>query len=122
METAMKQVILSLVLVAGLLMAGQAQAQPVLGPGISTRTVNGFTNVSYYERLYGGTVTLIDLVGDGYSNLDLFVYDEAGNLVASSIRNNDIESIRFVPPATGRYRIEVRNQGVNWSLFALTVK
>jgi hypothetical protein len=54
--------------------------------------------------------------GDGDSDLDLFVYDESGRVVASATGPRDECVVRWLPERQGRFRIEVRNLGSasNW--------
>ena len=64
----------------------------------------------------GGEPAVIYVSGDGESDLDLFVYDEAGQLVASATGPRDECVVRWQPERQGRFRIEVRNLGTasNW--------
>ena len=45
------------------------------------------------------------------TDLDLFVYDAAGNLIVASEGLTDQESVWVLPFATGRFYIRVRNLG-----------
>ena len=64
----------------------------------------------------GGEPAVIYVSGDGDSDLDLFVYDEAGQLVASATGPRDECVVRWQPERQGRFRVEVRNLGgaSNW--------
>ena len=93
-------------------LGGAAVAGPV---GSESRwdvdTVNAYSTVFYNEYFRGGEVTNIRLVGDGDTDLDLFVYDENGRLVASGTGYTDREFVAFVPNWTGRFRVEIKNLG-----------
>ena len=64
----------------------------------------------------GGEPAVIYVSGDGDSDLDLFVYDEAGQVVASATGPRDECVVRWQPERQGRFRVEVRNLGPasNW--------
>jgi hypothetical protein len=68
----------------------------------------------------GGEPAVIYVSGDGDSDLDLFVYDEAGQLVASATGPRDECVVRWQPERQGRFRVEVRNLGgaSNWDWMA----
>ena len=53
----------------------------------------------------------VAIAGDGDTNLDLFIYDENGNLICSSRRGSDREGCAWTPRWTGPFRIKVRNYG-----------
>lgn len=91
--------------------SGHVLAGPVLGPGTSVKTVEARGSVVYSETFRGGEIGVVSLVGDGSTDLDVFVYDEAGRLVAQGIGLTDVEVVTFTPARTARYRIEVRNLG-----------
>ena len=64
----------------------------------------------------GGEPAVVYVSGDGDSDLDLFVYDAANNLVASATGPRDECVVRWQPDRQGQFRIEVRNIGEasNW--------
>ena len=64
----------------------------------------------------GGEPAVVYVSGDGDSDLDLFVYDESGQLVASATGPRDECVARWQPDRQGRFRVEVRNLGPasNW--------
>lgn len=51
------------------------------------------------------------LVGDGDTDLDLYVYDEDDNLLASDVGPTDRCYVRFQPAKTALYRIKIVNLG-----------
>ncbi len=65
----------------------------------------------YYETFRGGEPAYIDLEGDCRSDIDLWVYDEYGNLVAKSTSYGCYESVEFFPRWTGQFKIVVENHG-----------
>ena len=82
------------------------------GPGRSVTVVRtGATDV-FTETFRGGESAFVGISGDGDSDLDLYVYDENGNLICRSTTAGDDEACRWNPRWTGPFRIQVRNLGV----------
>lgn len=84
--------------------------------GAYNEFIPGFSTISYDTRFYGGERAEIELDGRDYSDLDLFVYDENGNLVASDTDSLDLCYATWTPRRTGNFRVEVVNVGSegNW--------
>ena len=61
----------------------------------------------------------IVLKGDGDTDLDLLVFDENGNKVASDEDNSDFCVVRWVPKWTGRFTIKVVNHGFVYNDFII---
>ena len=64
----------------------------------------------------GREPAVVYVSGDGDSDLDVFVYDGAGQLVASSVGPRDECVVRWTPERQGSFRVEIRNVGAapNW--------
>ena len=117
----MKRFALVLGLAAGLMVGGStAFAGRYNGPGVDVTRAQAFASVWYTETFRAGELAVVAIRGDGYTDLDLFVYDENGNLVASGTGPTCFETVSFTPRWTGRFRIEVRNLGSTWNQFTLT--
>src|SRR5689334_19047666 len=77
----------------------------------------GFADVSarstdvYAIPFAGGEPALVTVRGDGDTDLDLYVYDENGNLICSDTDYTDQLICSWSPRWTGMFRIEVRNLG-----------
>src|SRR5207248_3134287 len=84
---------------AGIL-AAPSYAGRVGGPGNDVFTVQSYQSVSYYITFEGGKVAEVAIVGDGRTDLDLFVYDASGTLVRQGIGPTDIEALNWVPNST----------------------
>ena len=84
--------------------------------GAYNEFIPGFSTTTYDTRFYGGERAEIEIDGDNYSDLDLFVYDENGNLVASDTDSLDFCYVAWVPKWTGNFRVQVVNVGsdANW--------
>jgi hypothetical protein len=86
-------------------------AECTRGPVGDTRACQSFGSVTYHETFRGGSLARVAIVGDGSTDLDIFIYDPQGRLVAQGIGPTDIEVVSWVPPQTQTYRIVVRNLG-----------
>jgi hypothetical protein len=101
---------------ASLVEAGRAPA-----PGIDTTRCEAYGSVTYYERFYGGEIATVSIVGDGDTDLDLFVYDMQGRLIGQGIGLTDRETVSWYVPGNQiqTYRIVVRNLGGVWNRFTM---
>lgn len=115
----MKRGVAILGLVAFLGAAGMAEAGRFAGPAFDNKRVEAYSSVTYREVFRGGELAIVSIAGDGDTDLDLFVYDAFGNLVAQGIGLTDRETVSWVPPSTGTYRIVVRNLGGVWNRYNL---
>ncbi len=68
------------------------------------------TNI-YHWTFVGRELEVLFVSGDGDSDIDLYVYDENGNLVAKDDDYSDDCLVRFTPRWTGRFTIKVVNRG-----------
>ncbi len=65
-----------------------------------------------YEFTFRGReLARIIINGDDDTDLDLYVYDEYGTLVASSTSYGDREAVSFTPAYTSTYTVKVKNLG-----------
>ena len=63
----------------------------------------------YYEwRFRAGRTAEVAVIGDG-DDVDVYVYDEYGNLVAKDDDSSTACYVSWVPRWTGKFRVEVRN-------------
>lgn len=76
-----------------------------------TEVVRAFTTDVYHVQFRGGEVAAVAIAGDGDTDLDLYVFDQAGNRICRSVRGGDAEACRWTPAWTGTFRIEVKNLG-----------
>jgi hypothetical protein len=117
----MKKFAILCVALASLAVIPMVQAGRFPGPGSDKARCEAFGSVTYYEKFYGGETASVSIVGDGYTDLDLFVYDLQGRLVAQGIGPTDIETVSwFVPGNTPQtYKIVVRNLGSTYNVFGM---
>ena len=74
---------------------------------------------TYYIDFYGNEYAEVAIVGDGDTDLDLFIYDENGNFIASGETYSDVEVVGFTPLWTGTFIVEVHNLGNVYNDFGL---
>src|ERR1044071_1370376 len=70
------------------------------------RSIDTF-NISFY----GMEAASVAVVGDGDTDLDLYVYDQYGNLIAYDDSRGDNCVVSWTPRFTGRFTIKVVNRG-----------
>ncbi|WP_372015750.1 hypothetical protein [Pseudoxanthomonas sp. 10H] len=81
------------------------------GPGeVSERVLAGDTD-TYTIRFNGGEEAAVLVVGDGDTDLDLYVYDENGNLVCDDADSTDTMLCEWTPRWTGDFTVKVKNLG-----------
>src|SRR5262245_19088166 len=113
-----KMLVLGMVGVVSL--AGAEEAGRIPGPGFDNRRSEAYSSVTYDDTFRGGQMAVVSIVGDGDTDLDLFVYGRFGNLMVQGIGLTDRETVRWFPSRTGTYRIVVRNLGGVWNRYVLT--
>ena len=88
-----------------------AVASPVGGPKYDVHAVLANSTDVFQVSFNGKEEAAVVISGDGDTDLDLFVYDENGNLIDSDTEVGDDCVVRFIPRWTGKFRIEIRNLG-----------
>jgi hypothetical protein len=87
-----------------------ALASRVQAATVKTDVVRGGMTDVWTVTFVGGMQSTVAIVGDGDTDLDLYVYDENGNLIAKSDGPSDREVVRFTPRWTGKFKIHVVNR------------
>lgn len=105
----MRKAILAVLGVLALVQA--ASANPVGGGVCRDATAGSYSTRDFEVTLYGNETTLISLSGDGDTDLDLYVYDENGNLIGSDTGFSDQARLAIRPNWTGRFTVRVVNRG-----------
>lgn len=112
----MRAFVALLVLTALLLASAGGYANSKDGPRRWTRTVKKNSEVVYkvvfvadasQERKFAEFA----VIGDGGTDIDLEVFDQAGKLVAKDVFFSDLALVRWVPAATQEFTIKVKNLG-----------
>jgi hypothetical protein len=104
---------------AVLAMGAGAYAGPRQGSFCHDDIVNAVTTDVYHETFRAGETALITVSGDGDTDLDLYVYDENGYLIASDTDLTDQCVVSFTPLWTGSFTIKVRNLGSVWNAYTV---
>lgn len=90
------------------------------GPGYNVVTMPGKSTDTYAGvKFDGGDYAEVYTEGSGRSNLDLYIYDENGNLICSDTDSSDIAYCGWTPRWTGGFTIKVVNRGTNSNKYAL---
>jgi len=89
------------------------------GPKYTVDKVQAYTTDIFVLEYKGAQFAEVAVVGDGDTDLDLYVYDEYGNLIASDADSTDTTYCSWVPAWTGKFRIEVRNLGAVYNQYTL---
>lgn len=66
---------------------------------------------TYCVTFKGGEEAMVIVSGDGDTDLDLYIYDEYGNLIDYDNDDMDTMVCTWIPRWTGKYTIEIRNLG-----------
>jgi hypothetical protein len=82
------------------------------GPKWVTDFVNGGgSTVSYSINFRANQLAEVQVLGDGSTDLDLYIIDQNGNIIAAD-ESYDVDCyVRWVPAWTGPFTVIVKNQG-----------
>lgn len=111
------KICVALALTLGLTNNGLAGA--VGGPKENHDVVRPYHTDVYHISFRSGERASVYVSGDGDTDLDLYIYDEHGNLVASDDDSTDKCLCTWVPKWTGVFRIKVKNRGGTSNLYAI---
>ncbi len=81
------------------------------GPHVATTVIRGGAVNTASMQFEGGALAVVGISGDGATDLDLYVIDEAGKRICAAEGNGDDEICRFTPRTTGTYKVEIKNLG-----------
>ena len=84
-----------------------------------TDRVEAYSTDCYSLTFRADELAEVYVSGDGDTDLDLFVYDENGNLIGSDTDWSDECLVQWVPVWTGRFRICIENLGDVWNQYDL---
>ena len=117
----MKSFIIAAAMFFGLGMTTVCNANPVGGAKYNHSSVNAFSTDTYQVTLRANESTLITLHGDHDTDLDLYIYDQNGNLVDIDNDYTDDCVCEVVPRWTGKFTIKVVNRGAVYNRYTLDV-
>lgn len=89
------------------------------GPKYARGSVSARSYTYYDQKFWADEIAEIAVSGDGDTDLDLYVYDENGNLIVSDTDYTDDCYVRFCPRWTGRFRIKIVNRGGVYNNYAI---
>ena len=89
-------------------------------PTVITR-VDAHSYDIYTIECQAGQVAECAIVGDGDTDLDLYVYDENGNLITSDTDYTDRCYCRWTPRWTGNFRLKIINRGNVYNQYTIAV-
>lgn len=81
--------------------------------------VYGKDYTEYTAKFWANELAEVIVVGDGDTDLDLYVYDANGNLIASDSDYTDQCVCRWVPSWTGAFVIRIVNRGAVYNDYAI---
>src|SRR5262245_23227666 len=94
------------------ILASLAQAESLRGGHHTTTRVEAYDRDEFVPIVFlGGRFARVEIIGDGDTDLDLYVYDAASNLVAKDDDNRDYCIATWTPTRTQAYTIVVVNLG-----------
>jgi len=88
-----------------------ATAGDVTGPNAHTDQVLANTTDVYEMTFKENEIAQVGVVGDGDTDLDLYIYDENDNLIGSDLDASDLCYVEWTPSWTGKYTIKIKNLG-----------
>lgn len=80
-------------------------------PLVQEYILNSTGKIKLWTTFNGNEIAEVFVMGNGSSLIDLYLYDNNGNLIASDMKNIDNCYISFTPPLTQQFSIEIRNIG-----------
>ena len=89
------------------------------GPKYGEGRVYGKDYTDYTAKFWANELAEVIVIGDGDNDLDLYVYDSNGNLIASDTDYTDQCVCRWVPSWTGAFTIRIVNRGAIYSNYAI---
>ncbi len=110
------------VVIAQVALNTRASAEPVGGATCRTTSVSAHTTDEFTARFYGGESAAVTVSGDYDTDLDLYLYDENGNLIAKDDDNTDQCVVRFRPNWTGPFTIRIVNRGSVYNHYTICVR
>ena len=89
------------------------------GPQALEGRVYAQTYMTYNAKFWAAELAEVVVIGDGDTDLDLYIYDANGNMVACDNDMIDTCVCRWVPSWTGTFIIKVVNRGDVYNNFVL---
>ncbi len=81
------------------------------GPTTKSYKIDAYSTRTLYGTFSGGSLARLIVSGDGDTDLDIYVYDEYGNLADSDSDNTDYCVAEWTPRRNGQFKIVIKNRG-----------
>lgn len=91
----------------------------VNGPSRHYDVINGNSTDTYQISFIADELAEILVSGDGDTDLDLYVYDSNGNLIASDTDYTDDCYVCWMPIWTGRFIVKIVNRGPVYNRYVI---
>jgi len=91
----------------------------VTGPNRHVDRVEANATDTYSITFRGDEIAEILVIGDGDTDLDLYVYDENGNLIEKDDDYTDSCYVRMIPRWTGDFKVKIKNRGSVYNEYVL---
>lgn len=89
------------------------------GPKYASSSVSACGSDVYNVEFRGGELAMVAVIGDGDTDLDLYIYDNYGNLVDSNTDYSDNCVCTWTPRRRAYYRIKIVNRGSVYNNYIL---
>ena len=89
------------------------------GPKYANSRVEAHDYDIYDVTFRGGELAIVTVIGDGDTDLDLYVYDNKGNLIDRDNDYTDDCVCTWTPRWTGNFRIKIVNRGNVYNRYIL---
>jgi hypothetical protein len=99
--------------------AGSGTLGRVEGATRHVDRVNGLSNDWYTINFRGGEVARLQVIGDGDTDLDCYIYDENNNLITKDDDRTDYCVLQWNPRWTGPFRVKIANLGRVYNQYTL---
>jgi len=100
-------------------MASAGSRGAVGGPYTIMRRVEKYSRNSYTADFKASQLAEVVVIGDGDTDLDLFIFDHNGNLISSDTDYTDRCYVSWRPLFTGEFTIVIENLGAVYNEFIL---
>jgi hypothetical protein len=120
-EIAMRRTLCLAAVLMSQVLIGAAANAATYEPGTYLGVVGARRADVYHMTFRAGDTTVIRVHGDGSTDLDLYVYDRFGNLIASDIRTGDDCAVWLTVFENGPFTIRVVNLGYESNLYTMSL-
>jgi hypothetical protein len=83
--------------------------------------INAYQTRIHQYYLKAGTKVDVELFGDSYTNLDLYIYDGYGNLIVAKEGKTDVEIAKLTIYRSEYFTVKIVNRNNNYNDYDLKV-